>query len=90
MNKHKDYEWEVIKLSLIGVQRFRFVESEQTNSLFITSALIKAESEKVVIDFFPFIYSNDKLIENPDSDFLIHCKSLMYKQIHDSRDINFT
>lgn len=43
MNAQDDYVFEKIKLSFIGIQKFRFVENENTSSFVINSAFIKEE-----------------------------------------------
>lgn len=53
MNKHKDYEWDTVKISFMGISRFRFIEEERTSSTLINSALLRSEQDKIVIDFFP-------------------------------------
>ncbi|SFF38771.1 hypothetical protein SAMN05216167_1615 [Spirosoma endophyticum] len=82
MNKQKDYEWETVKLSFMEISKFRFIENERTSSTVINSALLKNEQGQIIIDFFPFIYDDGVLKENPSSDFSIRCRSIKYELLN--------
>ncbi|MFZ4932074.1 hypothetical protein [Chryseobacterium sp. Mn2064] len=55
---------------------FKFFESKRVNSTVISNALLEESDGIIVFDFFPLYYSEDKILENPNSEFIIKSKSL--------------
>jgi hypothetical protein len=79
MNKLNDYQFEVIKLQFEDIISIRFIESFNSCSTVINSALLTQQNEIIVFDFFPDIYSDGLLQENDNSDFKIKCMKLSYE-----------
>ncbi len=88
-NLLNNYNYETIKLIFKKVQEFRLIENKNRSSTFVPCVLIKKENELFVVDFFPLEYSNDILVENINSDFIIKSKELFYEVVipHDSSSI---
>ncbi|WP_336717109.1 hypothetical protein [Chryseobacterium mucoviscidosis] len=75
------YNWETserdeISLIFEDCVFFKFFESSKINSTVITNALLNQNEDIIVFDFFPLYYSDDKILENPNSDFVIKSKGL--------------
>ena len=80
MNSYNNYEFEIIKLTILGIYKFRFLEEKGFSSLIINSALLVEQEDCIIIDFFPDIYK-EKFVLNENSDFIIKAKSVIYELI---------
>ena len=79
-NHENDFKFEKIEITFKGVVSFRLIETFPASALIITCAILKEVDNHVVADFFPDIYS-DKLVVNEESDFIIKCKSIHFKNV---------
>ncbi|NML37713.1 hypothetical protein HHL17_10960 [Chitinophaga sp. G-6-1-13] len=77
MNSENDFEWEKVKLVFEEVMCFRLIENRNTSSVVVNAAMLNHDNGEIVFDFFPLMF-NHKLVENPESDFVIRCKRLKY------------
>lgn len=75
----KTSEYDVIELVFEDCIYFRFFESTKITSTIVSNALLEKKDDIVIFDFFPLYYSDDKIIENPNSDFIIKCKNIQIK-----------
>jgi len=80
MNGYNNDEFETIKLSFVGVFKFRFIENHPFSSLIINKALLINDKAGITFDFFPDIYK-DGLKENLESDFIIKCTNVFFEVI---------
>lgn len=75
------YNWEInqydeIELVFEECIFFRFFESVKINSTIISHALLEERDEIIVMDFFPLYYTDNKILENLNSDFIIKSKNV--------------
>ncbi len=82
MNARENYAWEMIILRFEQVVKIKFQE-DRSSSTVIYSALLKKSENIIKVDFFPLIGS-EPLMEDPNSNFYIHCKEISYKLIEKS------
>ena len=78
------YNWQIdkreaITLSFGNVVKFRFSETKKTNSTVIFEAYIGKIDDLIIFDFFALQISQNKVAEDPNSDFVIHCKDMKYE-----------
>jgi len=72
--------WDNLKLIFNNVTFFRFIEGNETQSTIIFEALIKVDSEQIIVDFFPIqVDGLGILAEDPNSSFAIKCTELTYE-----------
>ena len=87
-NSQNEYAYEIIKLIFIDVLKFRFIEHETTSSTVITWALIQIDSDSILFDFFPILYSTTG-VENNESDFLVRCLKVKYEKLEQYEEFYF-
>lgn len=80
MNSFNDYE--NIKLIFNDVTFFHFKEAEPYSITAINSAFLNNDKGIIVFVFFSLLYE-DKLEENPESDFIVKSKRLFYIKLKD-------
>lgn len=81
MNAENNYKWQAVKLTFKQVMKIRFQEYKSSSTV-VFAALLENKNGIIKIDFFPMI-GVDPLVEDPNSDFYIHCKELAYEIIGD-------
>jgi hypothetical protein len=84
------YNWqaekrEVIALSFIDIVKFRFSESKKISSTVILEAYLAQTDDLIIFDFFALQVGQNDVAEDPNSDFVIHCREIKYEVI----DLNF-
>lgn len=76
---------EKIKLIFLDITKFKFFESEKICSTIIFEAFIEERDNLIIFDFDCLqLDGRDKLAENRNSNFVIHCKGINY-EIMDSQ-----
>jgi len=77
------YNWQLntreeIKITFQQVHSIRFIENTRCSTVIFEALLIENEDD-IIVDFFPIqIDGKGILKEDPQSDFSIHCKEILY------------
>ena len=77
------YNWETnrfddFSFTFMDCIFFKFFESIKINSTVISNALLKQENDIITFDLFPLYFSENKIEENINSDFIIKCKKIVF------------
>jgi len=81
-------KWEQLKLIFSDVVKFWFFEGKNekgkaVNSTVVFEAYIEKIDDLIIFDFFALqVDGRDLLAENPNSDFVIHCKDINYELVN--------
>ena len=76
---NQDEKWEKIQLIFKEVVKFRFFESTKIGSTVIFETYVDNVDGTIVFDFFALqVDGRDKLAEDRNSTFVIHCKEIEY------------
>lgn len=81
MNFNNDFKYEKVKIIFSEIKLFRFFEVENYSNTCVNSALVAINNGVIVFDFSPLIFDEGKLMENPDSDFIIKCKRVEFYKL---------
>ena len=73
-------KWQTIKIVFIDYTSLRFRETPKIQSHVVFEALLKEDHDGILFDFFPILEDGqDKITEDPNSDFSIRCKEVRYE-----------
>jgi hypothetical protein len=75
-------EWQKVKFDFINVLHFQYLKNKRFQSSVVFEALIEQKENSITIDFFPVqVDGLGKLAEDPESSFLVHCKTINYEVV---------
>lgn len=78
----KTEEWQKVKFYFMNVLHFQYLENKKLQSSVVFEALIEQKEKSITIDFFPIqVDGLGKLAEDPESSFLVHCKTISYEVV---------